>query len=129
MAIPIAPLSVPREQWADELVVTSAGNSSQMVDVTRDADQVFYLDASMSLSTLLASALPRIAAGKGVGFHGRQRRNNPGMLMVERDLNLPNFTMFCVEPGLWWNIDLDLPNKPVMTMSVCRPWDWAYLVV
>ena len=46
------------DQWSDELVVTSAGNSSQMWwDVTRDADRVFYLDASMSLSTLLASGI------------------------------------------------------------------------
>ena len=42
----------------EELVVTSAGNSSQMWwDVTKDADKTFYLDASMSMSTLLASGV------------------------------------------------------------------------
>ena len=54
-------------RWSNELIVTSAGNSSQMVEVTHDADRVFYLDASMSLSTLLGSGshmvFPRLKSG------------------------------------------------------------------
>ena len=39
----------------DEIVVTSAGNSSQAWwAVTRDSEASFYLDASMSLSTMFA---------------------------------------------------------------------------
>jgi thiamine pyrophosphate-dependent acetolactate synthase large subunit-like protein len=77
----------------DELVVTSAGNSGQAWwAVTRDSERSFYLDASMSLSTMFASgiaaALPqkRVWAFMGDGAFCM----NPGMLMVERQMNLPN---------------------------------------
>jgi sulfopyruvate decarboxylase subunit beta len=77
----------------DELVVTSAGNSGQAWwTVTRDSERSFYLDASMSLSTMFASgiaaALPqkRVWAFMGDGAFCM----NPGMLMVERQMNLPN---------------------------------------
>src|SRR5258705_413289 len=83
----------------DELVVTSAGNSGQAWwAATRDAERSFYLDASMSLSTMFASgiaaALPqkRVWAFMGDGAFCM----NPGMLMVERQMNLPNLTHFLV---------------------------------
>jgi len=83
----------------DQLVVTSAGNSGQAWwGATRDADRTFYLDASMSLSTLFASGLAcaqpkkRFWAFMGDGAFCM----NPGMLMVERDLDLPNMTHFLV---------------------------------
>ena len=39
-------------RWTDQLVVTSAGHSSgTWWDITRDRDRVFYLTASMSLSS------------------------------------------------------------------------------
>ena len=42
----------------NEVVVTSAGNSSQAWwAATRDSQATFYLDASMSLSTMFASGL------------------------------------------------------------------------
>src|SRR5258708_40161448 len=42
----------------DELVITSAGNSGQAWwAATRDSERSFYLDASMSLSTMFASGL------------------------------------------------------------------------
>ena len=42
----------------DQLVVTSAGNSSQAWwAATHDSEASFYLDASMSLSTMFASGL------------------------------------------------------------------------
>jgi sulfopyruvate decarboxylase subunit beta len=83
----------------DELVITSAGNSGQAWwAATRDSERSFYLDASMSLSTMfasgLAAALPkkRIWAFMGDGAFCM----NPGMLMVERQMNLPNLTHFLV---------------------------------
>ena len=83
----------------DQLVVTSAGNSGQAWwAATRDIDRTFYLDASMSLSTLfasgLAAALPknRFWAFMGDGAFCM----NPGMLMVERAMNLPNLTHLLV---------------------------------
>src|SRR5258708_39603035 len=84
----------------DEMVVTSAGNSGQAwwEATGRDSERSFYLDASMSLSTMfasgLAAALPqlRIWAFMGDGAFCM----NPGMLMVERDMNLPNLTHFLV---------------------------------
>src|SRR5262249_62180719 len=42
----------------DEIVVTSAGNSSEVWwETTRDLDATFYLEASMSLSTMFAAGL------------------------------------------------------------------------
>jgi sulfopyruvate decarboxylase subunit beta len=83
----------------DELVVTSAGNSSQAWwEVTRDSEASFYLDASMSLSTMFASGLAlarpkqKVWAFMGDGAFCM----NPGMLMVEREMNLPNLTHFLV---------------------------------
>ena len=77
----------------NELVVTSAGNSSQAWwEVTRDSEASFYLDASMSLSTMFASGLAlarpeqKVWAFMGDGAFCM----NPGMLMVEREMNLPN---------------------------------------
>src|SRR5258708_20111502 len=83
----------------DELVVTSAGNSSQAWwNVRRDRERSFYRDALMSLSTMFASGLAigvpglKIWAFMGDGAFCM----NPGMLMVERDMNLPNLTHFLV---------------------------------
>src|SRR5258708_34587350 len=83
------------ERGQDELVVTSAGNSSQAWwNVTRDSERSFYLDASMSLSTMFASGLaigvPRLKIWAFMGDGAFCM--NPGMLMVERDMNLPNLT-------------------------------------
>src|SRR5438128_9982824 len=83
----------------DAIVVTSAGNSGQAWwAATRDSERSFYLDASMSLSTMfasgLAAALPkkRVWAFMGDGAFCM----NPGMLMVERQMNLSNLTHFLV---------------------------------
>ncbi len=83
----------------DQVVVTSAGNSSQAWwAVTRDSEASFYLDASMSLSTMFASGLAlaqpqlKIWAFMGDGAFCM----NPGMLMVEHHMNLPNLTHFLV---------------------------------
>jgi len=83
----------------DQLVVTSAGNSSQAWwAATHDTEASFYLDASMGLSTMFASGLAlarpelKIWAFMGDGAFCM----NPGMLMVERQMNLPNLTHFLV---------------------------------
>ena len=83
----------------DEIVVTSAGNSGQAWwAATRDSEATFSLDASMSLSTMFASGLAlarpelKIWAFMGDGAFCM----NPGMLMVERQMNLPNLTHILV---------------------------------
>jgi thiamine pyrophosphate-dependent acetolactate synthase large subunit-like protein len=86
-------------RWTDELVVTSAGTSSELwFDITGDTERVFYLEASMSLSTLFAAGIAvgvperTVWAFSGDGAFAM----NPGMLMVERDLDLPNLKHFLV---------------------------------
>ena len=83
----------------DEIVVTSAGNSGQAWwAATRDSVATFYLDASMSLATMFASGLAlarpelKVWAFMGDGAFCM----NPGMLMVERQMNLPNLTHILV---------------------------------
>lgn len=102
-------------RWQDELVVTSAGNSSQMWwDITRDSERVFYLDASMSLSTLFASGIAwSVPQAKVWAFMGDGAFcMNPAMLMVERDLDLPNLTHVLVSNGVYGaTSDIDLPNQ------------------
>jgi sulfopyruvate decarboxylase subunit beta len=98
----------------DELVVTSAGNSGQAWwAATRDSEASFYLDASMSLSTMFASGLAlarpeqKIWAFMGDGAFCM----NPGMLMVERQMNLPNLTHFLVSNRVYGaTSNADLPN-------------------
>src|SRR5712691_6885065 len=82
-----------------QLVITSAGNSGQAWwAATRDSEATFYLDASMSLSTLFASGLA--LAQPGLEFWAFMGDGafcmNPGMLMVERQLDLKNLTHFLV---------------------------------
>ena len=125
-------------RWSNELVVTSAGNSSQMWwEVTHDADRVFYLDASMSLSTLLGSGIAygipeaQVWAFMGDGAFAM----NPGMLMIERDLDLPNLTHVLVSNRVYGGTsDLDLPNKSVndyvamaKSMGLKRIWSFETL--
>src|SRR3954463_7005928 len=101
----------------DQLAITSAGNSGQAWwAATRDVDRTFYLDASMSLSTMfasgLAAALPksRFWAFMGDGAFCM----NPGMLMVERDMALPNVTHFLVSNRAYGaTSNARLPNGPV----------------
>ncbi|HEY4073158.1 MAG TPA: thiamine pyrophosphate-dependent enzyme [Herbaspirillum sp.] len=100
----------------DQLVITSAGNSGQAWwEATRETETAFYLDASMSLSTMfasgLANALPqtKIWAFMGDGAFCM----NPGMLMVERQMNLPNLTHFLVSNRAYGaTSNANLPNGP-----------------
>jgi len=98
----------------DQIVVTSAGNSSQAWwEATHDSEASFYLDASMSLSTMFASGLAlaqpqlKIWAFMGDGAFCM----NPGMLMVERQMNLPNLTHFLVSNRVYGaTSNAGLPN-------------------
>lgn len=105
------------ERWDDELVIGSAGNSSQMWwDINKNFEQVFYLDASMSLSTLFASGIALgIPEAKVWAFMGDGAfLMNPAMLMVERDLDLPNLTHILVSNRVYGaTSDIDLPNKQI----------------
>jgi sulfopyruvate decarboxylase subunit beta len=94
MAIPMHEcLSLLAARRQDELVVTSAGVSSEIWwNVTHDLDNTFYLEASMSLSTMFAAGVAmnypeaRVWAFFGDGAFVM----NPGALFVERELALPN---------------------------------------
>ena len=99
---------------SNEIVITSAGNSGQAWwAATRDSTASFYLDASMSLSTMFASGLAlaqpelKFWAFMGDGAFAM----NPGMLMVERQMNLPNLTHFLVSNRAYGaTSNADLPN-------------------
>jgi sulfopyruvate decarboxylase subunit beta len=98
----------------NEIVITSAGNSSQAWwEVAHDSNGSFYLDASMSLSTMFASGLAlaqpqlKIWAFMGDGAFVM----NPGMLMVERQMDLPNLTHFLVSNRVYGaTSNASLPN-------------------
>lgn len=102
-------------RWTDQLVVTSAGQSSgTWWDITRDRDRVFYLTASMSLSSMFASGIaignPKLDvwAFSGDGAFVM----NPGMLFVERQMNLPNLKHFLVSNRCYGSTEeVDLPYR------------------
>lgn len=99
-------------QW----IITSAGNSGQAWwAASRDTERTFYLDASMSLSTMFGSGLAcaqpeqTFWAFMGDGAFCM----NPGMLMVERQMNLPNLVHFLVSNRAYGaTSNADLPNGP-----------------
>src|SRR6516164_2293170 len=96
----------------DEIVVTSAGNCSELWwEITRESERVFYLEASMSLASLFAAGIAlgspqrTIVALSGDGAFCM----NPGMLMVERQLALPNLKHFVVANGCYGSTN-ELPH-------------------
>ena len=100
MAMPIeACFSLLARERQDEIVVTSAGNSSEVWwELTRELESTFYLEASMSLSTMFAAGMAlsypkaRFWAFLGDGAFVM----NPGLLFVERELSLPNLVTILV---------------------------------
>ena len=87
------------DRLKSELIVTSAGNTSELWwEVSRETERVFYLEASMSLASLFAAGIAYGNPGKTVvAFIGDGAFNmNPGMLLVERQLDLPNLKHFMV---------------------------------
>jgi sulfopyruvate decarboxylase subunit beta len=92
------------ERLRDEIIVTSAGNCSELWwEITRESERVFYLEASMSLASLFAAGIAlgspqrTIVALSGDGAFCM----NPGMLMVERGLALPNLKHFVLANGCY----------------------------
>jgi len=102
------------ERLKDEVIVTSAGNCSELWwEITGETERVFYLEASMSLASLFAAGIAlgaperTIVALSGDGAFCM----NPGMLMVERDMNLPNLTHFLVSNRVYGaTSNAGLPN-------------------
>src|SRR3981189_2496370 len=87
------------ERLKDEIIVTSAGNSSELWwDITRETERVFYLEASMSLASVFAAGIALGSPERTViAFSGEGAFSmNPGMLLVERQLALPNLKHFMV---------------------------------
>jgi len=81
------------------VVITSAGTTSGMWwKITHDMDRAFYLGASMSMISMfgagIAMGAPKLPVWVFMGDGAFVM--NPGMLMVERDLNLPNLKHFLV---------------------------------
>jgi sulfopyruvate decarboxylase subunit beta len=115
MAMPIEScMRVIAQHWRDEIVVTSAGNSSELWwEITRDTERTFYLEASMSLSTMFAAGLAigypqaRFWAFLGDGAFIM----NTGLLFVERELALPNMVSIVVANRCYGATDgIDLPD-------------------
>lgn len=87
----------------EEIIVTSAGNCSELWwEITRESECVFYLDASMSLASLFAAGIALGNSRTVVALSGDGAFcMNPGMLMVERQMALPNLKHFLIfEPVL-----------------------------
>jgi len=87
------------ERLREEIIVTSAGNASELWwHVTQETERVFYLEASMSLASLFAAGIAMgmpqqtFVALNGDGAFCM----NPGMLLVERQLALPNLKHFMI---------------------------------
>ena len=83
----------------DGVVITSAGvTSGTWWRTTHDMDRVFYLGASMSMISMfgagIAMGAPKLPVWVFMGDGAFVM--NPGMLMVERDLDLPNLKHFLV---------------------------------
>jgi len=83
----------------DGVVITSAGvTSGTWWRTTHDMDRVFYLGASMSMISMFGAGIalgaPKLPVWVFMGDGAFVM--NPGMLMVERDLNLPNLKHFLV---------------------------------
>ena len=80
----------------EEIVVTSAGNCSELWwEISRETERVFYLEASMSLASLFAAGIALGTSRNVVALSGDGAFcMNPGMLMVERAMALPNLKHF-----------------------------------
>ena len=92
------------DRLKDDVVVTSAGNCSELWwEITGETERVFYLEASMSLASVFAAGIALGAPERiVVAFSGDGAFcMNPGMLLVERQLALPNLKHFMVANGCY----------------------------
>ena len=98
----------------NEIVVLSAGNASEMWwGLTGDRDSVFYLEASMSLAPLFGAGIAMGVPGRDVWVLNGDGAlaMNPGTLMVERELALPNLKHLVVSNRAYGStFDSPLPN-------------------
>ena len=100
------------ERLKEDVVVTSAGNCSELWwEITGETERVFYLEASMSLASLFAAGIAMGSPKRTVvAFSGDGAFcMNPGMLLVERQLALPNLKHFVVANGHYGSTN-DLPH-------------------
>jgi sulfopyruvate decarboxylase subunit beta len=108
-------LKIFADRRTNEIVITSAGNSSKSWwNVTHDIDGTFYLDASMSLCSMFTSGLALAMPDRPFWtFMGDGAFcMNPGMLMVERQMNLPNmFHMLLSNRSYGATSNRPLPNQ------------------
>lgn len=105
------------EQLKDEIIVTSAGNCSELWwEITGETEKVFYLDASMSLASLFAAGIALGTPRNVIAFSGDGAFcMNPGMLLVERQLALPNLKHFLVSNRVYGSTnDLSHPFGDMM---------------
>ncbi len=124
------------ERLREEIIVTSAGNCSELWwEITRESERVFYLEASMSLASLFAAGIalgsPRrtivVLSGDGAFCM------NPGMLMVERQLALPNLKHFVLANGCYGSTnELPFPQTTdyaamARAAGIARVYDFATL--
>jgi sulfopyruvate decarboxylase subunit beta len=99
---------------SNEFVITSAGHTSEMWwHVTHDTERTFYLEASMGMTSTMAAGMALgvqpapvwVFTGDG-GF-----AMNAGMLMVERQLNLPNLKNFLLSNRCYGSTsEVPVPN-------------------
>lgn len=85
-------------RFKDDIVVTSAGNCSELWwEITGETERVFYLEASMSLAPLFAAGIALGTTRTVIALNGDGAfAMNPGTLLVERQLALPNLKHFVV---------------------------------
>ena len=108
-------LQMIAREWSDELVVTSAGTSSEIwFEATGETERVFYLEASMSMSSMFAAGIAfgvpdhQVWAFSGDGAFAM----NPGMLMVERQMDLPNLKHFMLSNRVYGSTsNVPLPGR------------------
>ncbi len=101
------------DRLREEIIVTSAGNTSELWwELTGETERVFYLEASMSLASLFAAGIAiGVPEHTVVAFSGDGAFcMNPGMLLVERQLALPNLKHFMVSNRCYGSTnELELP--------------------
>jgi thiamine pyrophosphate-dependent acetolactate synthase large subunit-like protein len=105
------------ERLKDEIIVTSAGNSSELWwEITRETERVFYLEASMSLVSVFAAGIALGTERTVVALNGDGAFcMNPGMLLVERQLVLPNLKHFVISNRVYGSTnDLGHPFGELM---------------
>lgn len=108
----------------DEIVVTAAGNSSELWwDKCGDLDYSYYLEASMSLSTMFAAGIAQgFPEARFWAFIGDGAfMMNTGVIFTERDMALPNMVTLIFANGCYGATDaVDLPVTQLDYVGLLR---------